>query len=371
MTRTARQKGCRHGMEFASLVGEASRNVVSGTARSVIVCLILLLFATAAAVSEFIVISSLAHEAEVFRGVGANIDTYSSVDGIDAAACVALGALPGVTSSGALRRAEQDSHAVAAPGSSIPTYEVTPEFGGMLGLQNMGPGVILSDQVASLLGVEAGDDLVLDEGRSEVLGVYAYPDDGRRSGFGFALLVPTSGRSTAFDECWASSWPYSSEVPSLLRLTARSSTSSNAASPSSSQLNSSLGRSFQGNDRFTHRPTVWVNAVAAGAAFVCAIGAVRLRRVQFAAALHDGLTATSLLGIVLLESAAWVLPIGAGTPAILAIFALDESWGMQQEGLTLAVRSAASVWAGAFCGTVAGVLAIRERHLFRYVKRLS
>ncbi len=350
------------------MLREAWRNIATGTTRTITLALLLSAASIGLAAADLLTVNGLAEEAEDFQRSGASIITLTAVGGIDGVTCEAMGHLPGVSAAGAIRATETGVVASALPSSTIPLMETSPGFAQVLRAERGPvPGLILSDQVSEALDLGIGDSLTTPTGRVPVGGTFDYPDDGRRAGYGYAVLAPVHANQGAFDECWVDAWPISGQIPALLRMTLIP-TGDGAQPPVLSQLNTSRGIGFDGPARFVGRST----RNAPVAALVLGIGlgfaAVRTRRIQFAAALHAGASRRDLAAILGLEVASWTLPTAMFTIAIATfIAARAPNLG---HGIALILGSRVSVLAvvGGFLGALAALLQVREHHLFRYFK---
>ncbi|REJ06768.1 hypothetical protein DY023_05300 [Microbacterium bovistercoris] len=99
-----------------------------------------------------------------------------------------------------------------------------------------------------------------------------------------------------------------------------------------------------------------------------AVVAVWIRRLDFAARLHDGMRKSDLQFVQVLETAAWSLPAAILASATGCYLALSTGGtDALVVGIT-AVASCASMVAGAVIGGVLTTIVIREGNLFRYFK---
>lgn len=258
--------------------------------------------------------------------------------------------------------------ASALPSSKIPLMETSPQFGDVLRAERgPEPGLILSAQVSEALDLGIGDSLTTPTGRVPVGGKYDYPDDGRRAGYGYAVLAPVQSNLGAFDECWVDAWPISERVPALLRMTLIP-TGDDAQPPVLSQLNTSRGIGFDGPARYAGRITRHVPIAALVVGIGLGYAAVRSRRIQFAAALHAGLRRRALAAILGLEVTSWTLPAAMFTIAVAALVAARAPNLSPGIALILGSRVWVLAVAGGFLGALVALLQVRERHLFRYFK---
>ncbi|WP_029149446.1 hypothetical protein [Microbacterium indicum] len=349
-------------MRLAAIAREAWRNVRSGTARTVTIVCALILIVGGLVAADLASIRSIQSEARAFQTSGASVLIFSAPGQIDGAMCAALAGTGSVRTSGALRENETIEMA-ALPDSAVPAYEVTGGVATILGAAADSSGLVISDQLASMLGARPGDDVETAAGPVRVASEYAYPSDGRRSGFGYAALAPVLPRG-AFDECWAEAWPTSESTAALLHDTLLA--SGDAGSGTYSQLNATHGSAFDGVARFRARLTA--PAPAAAALLGAALGwiVVRARRLSHASALHAGVRHRDLVSI-------WAIEIGIAVPAVIVAASLITAGFVVRapaEDAGSLIAAAAAIAGGAVSGVIAGGLAayasIRERHLFRY-----
>lgn len=354
-------------MRISGILREVGRNTASGTARIVTFALLLGALSVGLTVADLTAVRALTDAAARYTASGASVATLAASGRIDGAACEALATIPGVRASGALRATQEGITPAALPSSAVPVMQVTPGFPHVVhASRTADTGVVISHQVRDALALEAGQPIVTTTGTAAVAGTYAYPDDGRRAGYGYAALVPVPAEG-AFDECWVDIWPTSRQIPVLLQTTLLSA-SIDAELPALSQLNTSLGREFDGARAFDERLTRFVPTIAlvlgAGLGYV----ATRIRRVQHASALHAGMARQDLIAISGLEVIGWTAPAIVFSAAVVAVFAATGPGGDTLMAATLGARIAPLAVAGAFVGTLASLATTRERHLFRYVK---
>lgn len=351
----------------SSLFREAVRNTRSGTSRfglsvAALACILLLSFGLDAAS-----IWQVQSQANAFSRSGASIQTVRSENNISSAACEALNVES--LHAGALRASDEKVSAAVLPGSAIPTFFVSMSFARMVIDNYQGPdagGVLISRQLADSLGVEAGEVFQATSGQTDVLGVFDFPQDGRRSDLGYAILEPSSS-GDKFDECWASSWPNDTDLTPLLSATQLRGSDDAAKSAEFSQVNSTFGRHFNGYDKFTTRLTraMPVLVVLATIAITAFLGA--MRKLEYASLLHVGfhrrhLWVMSVFEIVFVLAAAATIV----TPLALAVAALSDGLHMTLLGVFAGTLVAGSV--GALIGGSWMILSIREDKLFRYFK---
>jgi hypothetical protein len=357
-------------MRIASVLEEAWLNLRTGTTRGGLfaVCLILTLGVLAGA--EMATAAALENQANAFRRAGGSTLTYTDQGHISGQACDALASVPTVVGAGAIRPAASDETALALPSTTIPTFDVSPTFGGFsaLGGPPANRGVLISNELAAALHLRVGDPLRLEDGTTRVGGIYRYPQDGREPGYGYAILVPT-GVAGPFDECWVESWPQTSVIEGLLTSVVTPGTVAGAgAPPVLAQLNGSLGRTFDGKALFDGRLTRFAPLIAALVTLAIGFTSVRLRRLELASARHAGVSFVAQLGQIAIETAVWV--VGALVIVLCGIVVAAGASGVVQPGVLVDLGSRVLEAGGpaALLGAFAATAMASENHLFRYFK---
>lgn len=352
-------------MKTVSLFREAWRNVVTGTARAVLFAVLLSAVVVGLVVAELSTVRGLAASADEFRRAGAATVTLAAPGQIDGVACEALSGVPGVRAAGALRAEPQGLAVAALPSSRVPLYEVTAGLPEVLwAVKEVPGGLVLSEDAAQTLGVTVGLGIETPETSVVVGGVYAWPDDGRRPGYGYAALAEVTSAGL-FDECWVDAWPTNADIATLLRLTV---VSSGGQGPDATltQVNSSLGVSFDGAHRFHERLTRWAGVTALLIGAGLGVVSVRSRRLMLSSTLHSGVSRGDLARILGLETLAWATPavcFGAAATCLGAVAA-------DSADVSSVIVLGGTIVVLAVCGVALGVagafLAVREEHFFRY-----
>lgn len=356
-------------MRASGILREAWRNIVTGTARTGLFAALLTVLSAGLVTADLLSVRSITTAAEDYQAAGASVVTIAAVGRIDGTACAALARVPGVRSAGAVRTSDSSITAAALPSSTIPVTEATQGFPDLLNADLApGAGVVLSDQAADALGLTVGDALLTTSDETRVVGVYEYPTDGRRAGYGYTAVVPVPvPDDEIFDECWVDVWPASARTRTLLQTTLLAG-SDEDRSPVVSQLNTTLGASFDGNARYADRVTRHAAplALALGAGLGCL--AVRSRRIQLASALHAGVRKSDLGAVLALEITSWVAPAAIITASVGAVFAATGGTSDASSVIVLASRIGLAAVAAPYLGAAAALLLTREQHLFRYFK---
>jgi len=353
-------------MRLREITTEAWRNTCSGASRTAAVCLALTVAAATLLGMDTLVARAAIDEATSYQQAGAAIKTIDAADAIDAATCEAITSVAGVRAAGAIRQLDQPLSPRALPGSTLPAYEITPSFAGLLGNATPGDGILLSRSAAQRLGISAGDELPLVTGTAVVRGIYEWPDDGRRAGLGYAALIPTA-TTNVFDECWAEVWPETEQLQSLLRSTTITENADPSTPPVVGSINESLGVRFRGGERFADRITQYAPFGAILVAALITGFATRARRLELAAAQHFGVRRTDVLAITLTETAIALIPTWALSLAITNAIGHGASTDIGAI-IGIGLHVIAGITAGALMGTTIATLAIRSGDLLTYFK---
>ncbi|WP_407320541.1 hypothetical protein UQW22_08700 [Isoptericola halotolerans] len=360
-------------MQARSVAGEAARNLVTGTTRALWWALAFVVLVGGLAVADARVLVRVWQDADAFRSAGAAVQTLASEreQVVDGTRCQALSGVAGLTGAGALRPGAP-VRAASMPSSDLTVWEVTP---GVLDLLTTTArpvrtatgtttgGLWLADDLAAALGASAGDELVIDDGRVRVAGVYTWPDDGRDRVLAYAAVVAVPATGT-FERCWAGAWPVDDDAAGLLY----SATSPGADDLRLGQLNSTRGSGYDLSGLVDARPTAVAPAAAAAVGLVLGYLAVRTRRLELASALHARVPKPFLTWQHLLEAGCWLAAALSVTAAATGVAALVGSPGPYLGTWATAGMAAGTGAAATLIGTLVGVLTTREKHLFRYFK---
>lgn len=350
------------------VVGEALRDVRSGTAHALRSAVALALLVGTAVAADVAGVEAVLVRGAAFRDAGAAVLTVEAPGAIDGATCDALGALPGVRAAGALRQATEPLAPATLPRGPVAAYLVSLGAVAVLHAEDSGAaGVLLAGDAATALGVAVGDPLVLGGVGTTVRGTYAWPDDGRRPGYGYAAMLPAE-RAEPYDACWVDAYPVPDGLPALARLAVLPGGDGQTAPVVVSQLNTTLGTAFDGAAAYSGRVTrhaVWLS-LAGGAAL--GFAAVRSRRLELAAARHVGVTAPAQHLLLALESLAWVLPAAVLVAATASVLIGLGSGEDPAALVRVAAHVAAPGLASALLGAQAATALTRESHLFRYFR---
>lgn len=360
-------------MRAAAIFSEAARNLISGTSRAVTFSLLLSAILAGLVIADALAVHGLETRAETFRASGASTRVLQLEGSISGTACDHLTGSGSIEASGAIvaTAAVQFS---ALPSTTVPAFNVTP---GLIALLADAPirreGAWVSETLATTLAVDTGDTLATSDGPLAIAGTYRYPDDGRDSRLGYAVLLPVPTGSGSFDECWASAWPLSGDTDVLLRSSAFATGSTDPLQIA--QLNRTQGSSFDAQREFETRITRFASPLAAGVSFGLGWVSIRLRRLEHAAALHAGQSRSALMLGITLETAAWALlgavlagAISLGAFGVLATASSASDLSQLTTLIPIVAPALPAAGGAALIGAALAGIATREKHLFRYFK---
>lgn len=358
-------------MRARSIASEAARNLASGTARAAMLVLVDAAVVGALAYVDVRAGVEVLRDAADFRASGSAVQVLEVQQGVDGARCDALASVTGVVASGAIRQGDP-LRALAMPSSPVTVWEATPgivdliaDTGGRLARPSAeGGGLWISRDLAETLGVRPGGPVPTSTGTTTAAGLYTWPDDGRARTLGYAALAPVAPTGV-FDQCWVQVWPTDVDTARILNL-ALDPTKADQATVG--RLNTSLGADFDAPALLARRATVRAPLGAVVAGLLLGYVAIRLRRLELAAALHARVRKAHLAWQHLLEALAWATAGTAIAAAAVAYAASTDNPDPSTWAFVLGARTIVAGAAAVLVGTLLGVAATRERHLFRYFK---
>ncbi|MFD7025046.1 hypothetical protein [Promicromonospora sukumoe] len=311
-------------------------------------------------------------QAHAYQRAGAAVQVLDAAGQVNGATCEGLAAADGIDSAGAIRTADAEQF-LALPSSRQTVWEVTPGLLDVLSASTpiisgsgvTGVGAWLSQDLADSLDAQPQDGLKTANSPAAVpvSGVYEWPDDGRDRVLGYSVLAPVPAAGT-FDRCMAVIWPPDETTTGLL-YTALDGSSDQVEQY---QLNSTLGDNIDAPRLLEDRLTRPAPMVAAAAGLLVGYAAVRWRRLELAAALHARVSKPDLAWSQSLQSVVCSL---AAALVLAAVTAWTAQIGNPDPGLEtwyIGLRTVAAGTITPIIGALVGVLATKERHLFRYFK---
>ncbi len=352
------------------MVGEAGRNLATGTSRALIGAVVLVALSVLCALADARTVLDLAARATALVETGGATHLLSAPGSVSGAACDALAAEPGITASGAVRMPGTRVAPASVPSSGVPVLDVTEGLVRMLAVSEQAPGsatgVLVSDEVAETVLPVGASSVILADGRTmAVRGTYPWPEDGRARSIGYAVLAPAT-TAEPFDECWATVWPADDRTQELL--TGALLASAEPVQASTSVLNTSWGREFRPREAYLGRDTRWAPVIAAVAGLVLGGALVRLRRVELSSARQAGVRWAALVGQLTLEALAVALVSALVSAAVVVLTIVADAPADAGLLVLVAGRSAVAGPLALVVGTAVVGSTARAASLFRDVK---
>ncbi|GAA4675165.1 hypothetical protein [Frondihabitans cladoniiphilus] len=352
-------------MSWRAAIGEGLRDIASGASRPLLFAILFAVTAGGAATWGAVDTTSAVLAADAYVEAGAATFVETSPGRIDGRACDSLVDLASVRAAGAVRESPDGLVAEALPRTRIPLFTATQGFSDVIGFSApLSLGVVVSTEVASILGATPGATVATMNGPTTVAGVYDYPDDGREAGLAYAAVEAASSIEERYDACWMTVWPEDETAVAALSRTVISADEASAERPTLRQLNSTKGDRFV-DHRTTSRPLV--GGLAWAAATLSGFGFVWFRRLVVSADRHAGMGRRAQILSLGVQAGIWSLSGSAlSFVAVICVTRVSEQNRDPTVWNALVVLLIAMI--GAQLGTAAGVATVRERHFFRYFK---
>lgn len=355
-------------MRPREVASEAGRNLASATTGALVLALLLGACCAGLAITDATSIDQMQRRAAEFSASGASVRILTAQGLVDPASCQRLQLVHGVRAAGALRPADPLT-LLAAPASSIPSFSVTSGLAHVLGVRAVAQtGVWMSQDLARALGAAMGQRLQTTTGELVLAGTFSWPDDGRDSRLGYAVLQPVLASVSTMDECWTDVWPSTEALDEVIRSTTVVRGGGGAQPMTIGQLNNTFGTVLDAKTEFVNRPTRYAHPGCLLLGLVLGLVAARRRRLEYASALHCGQRRAAQVATALLETTVWAC--GGALIATTAL-SLTLSWidsPAMREILRIDVRGPMAGLLGSELGALLGLLLIKEEHLFRYFK---
>lgn len=345
---------------------EVVRNVRSNTSKALVLVPVALAAVVIVTSYSLLDLRHKVDQAIQFQAAGAAITYLSAVGNVSPEQCLALNRVTGVRAAGAIRKLSTSTVITVLPGAPLDTFEVTPGFTDLLSNdRSLGTGVAVSTEVTDALGVDKGDVIASDRGNLRIAADFAYPQDGRRSGLGWGILVATNSQ-TLFDECWVATWPLNPDIKSLLLSVVQN--PQDIKDLEIAQLNTRFGEAPDTDIGFPDRISAASPLLALVLGFLIGTFAYRLRRLELAANRHAGLSTRHLLRIALGESLVWIAPavIGGATMGLAIGHGLP--WDDSAAFVIEAGKIATAWLLGSLGGVISAVAAVHETQFYKHFK---
>ena len=360
-------------MRLRSILSEAMRNVGAGNAHALALFVAVLLGGMLLGGYEAYTVVAMEHEAMARVQAMADVDTV--VGGtVDGGACDRLAQSSGVpiAQSGAVRTGEEITP-LSTPNNALQSFEVTQ---GMLSLIASNgavaspidtSGIWVSTDVARDFGLTVGSTLATDHGNATVAGVYPWPNDGRDTRFAYAFLVPRAASLGDYNECWIRQWPRSEPASNLLYATLRVGNGQNQAGVVA--LNKGFDAHYDPYATYMARATRLIPLLAAFLGIAIGVASVRVRRLEYAAALHSGESKPAQLLGICVETLVWAGLATVGSCALIAAYGARMAVGDTALAIATACRAPVALLCAGVLAALASGLCVRQSQLFRLFKR--
>ncbi|QNA91561.1 MULTISPECIES: hypothetical protein [unclassified Microbacterium] len=350
-------------MRIFDSVGEAIRNIRSGSSRAGIIALILVLTSTALLAVDAATIGALQERAGQVRSQAGAIRVLVADHAIDPTACASLAELKSIADAGPIWPLDS-LQLLALPLVEVPVFELSTGAARMLDFPRIRPGgTYIPESLAERWHAREGSRLETSDGVMVVDGVYRYSeDDGRDPRLANAIVVIGEDSERA-SECWFSVWPPSNVADQYAYGTITSSGPEGSA-PQIAPLNPAVGQRFDFTREYTTRATALAAAGVVVLFGVLAFSFTARRRMEVAGNLHAGARRRHVLAGIAIETVIWAVATAIATfvlARLTARFLLREALAGYETSLamTLVIATGAAV-----IGAVIPVILTREDRLF-------
>jgi hypothetical protein len=291
-------------MRVLDIVGEAIRNVRTGSTRAGLLALILVLASTALLAVDAAMIGALQERAQNVRTQAGAIRVLVAEDAIDPIACSNLDELKGIEDAGSIWPLNP-IHLLALPRVEVPLFEVSSGVARILKLPRVRPGgMYISESLAERWHAREGSRLDTSTGTVMIDGVYEYAeDDGRDPRFANAIVVVGVATERA-SECWYSVWPPSNSSDRYA-YGAMVAAEQEESAPQIAPLNPTVGQRFDFAREYTTRVTALTSGGVVLLFGMLAFSFTARRCLEVAGNLHAGARRRDVLAGIATETLIW------------------------------------------------------------------
>lgn len=354
-------------MRILDIIGEALRNISTGSSRAGMLALILVISSTALLSVDAASIGALQERAQNVRSQAGAIRVLVAENAIDPSACANLDKLESITEAGPIWQLDP-IHLLALPRVEVPFFQLSPGVARMLDFPSARPGKIyIPESLAERWHARAGSRLDTSNGAVLVEGVYPYSeDDGRDPRLTNAIVVIGEIDQRA-SECWFSVWPPSNATDQYV-YGAIAITGQGDSAPQIAPLNPTIGQRYDFTGEYTTRVTALTSAAVVVLFGSLGFSGVARRRMELAGNLHAGAHRRDVIAVVVAESFIWV----AATAVVTFVFARLGAKVFLRDVLpgyeiSLAITLAIATGAGIIGAAIPAILT-REDRLFSIFK---
>jgi len=360
-------------MPLVAVLGEAWRNLASGTSRAALFAAVFVATVGLVAFMDVRSVVSIVRGAAQFQAAGASVQVLTAAGNIDGQRCGALAGVGQIGQAGAIRKGTPVT-VLNMPGTPVNVVEATPGVVAMLASigqpaqigAGLAGGVWLSADLAQMLGATPGAVIHTSAGAVTVAGVYTWPDDGRARDLGYVIVAPVPPDGV-FDQCWAQVWPPDQNLADMTYMSLDNS-GGGLAQVTFSQLNTTLGTTYDAASLLANRLTARAPWAATLIGLILGYAATRTRRLEIASALHARVPKTGLACQHVLETLFWAVCAALIAAAALLWAARIGNPDPDPATWLIGIRIIAAATAATPIGTLAAIATTREQHLFRYSK---
>lgn len=360
-------------MRLRSIFSEAMRNIGSGTAHALALFLVVLL--GGALLGGYEAYTVVAMERESLTRVRAMADVDSVIGGtVDGSACDRLTrATDGAIAQAGAMRAGAEITVLSTPNNALQSYEVTPGMLSLIASDGTATdsidtsGIWVPTDVARDFGLTIGSTLSTSHGEATVAGIYSWPNDGRDTRFAYTFLVPRAASQGTYNECWVRQWPRSEAASSLLYSTLEVGEGSGQAGVTS--LNKGFDSHYDPYATYMGRMTHWIPYLSILIGVAIGVLAVRVRRLEYAAALHSGESKPAQLLGICVEVLVWAGLGALSACALICAYCARMAIGDVASVMLASCRAPLAMCSGTFVGAIAMGMTMRQSQLFRLFKR--
>lgn len=350
-------------MRFVDIVGEALRNIRSGSSRAGILALILVVASTALLAVDTATIGALQDRAHQVRAQAAAIRVLVADEAINPQACSSLDELKSITDAGPIWQLDP-LRPLALPRVQVPFFELSPGVARMLEFPRIRPGgIYIPESLAERWYAREGSQLDTDQGTVVIDGVYEYSeDDGRDPRLANAIVVIGEVSERA-SECWYSVWP-PSNASDLYTYAAITAFGHEDAAPQIAPLNPTVGQKFDFSREYTTRATALSSAGVVVLFGMLAFSFTARRRMELAGNLHAGARRRDVIAGIAAETLTWASAAALATfvfTRVIARLLLREPLAGYEASLVITVAIAIGT---AIIGAIIPAVLTQEDRLF-------
>lgn len=354
-------------MRFFDIVGEALRNIRTGSSRAGVLASILVLVSTALLGIDAAAIGALQERASTVRAQAGGIRVLIAENVVDPTACSNQDKLQSITDAGPIWQLDP-IHLLALPRVEIPFFELAPGVARMLDFPSiLSGGIYIPASLAERWHAREGSRLETSTGTLVINGIYGYSEnDGRDPRLANAIVIIGNAHANA-SECWYSVWPPSTASDQYV-YGAIVSTGEGDSAPQIAPLNPTVGQRFDFTREYTTRATALTSAAVVLLFGILALSGINRRRMELAGNLHAGGHRRDVVAGIAAETFIWASAAAIATFVFVRLAArilLRETLAGYEVSLmiTLTIATAVAVLSAAI-----PAILIREDRLFNIFK---